>query len=353
MSTRIYSLDQLGWSPVYSQQLTLEDLAAGFPARVSGVHRSSIVVLSERAPSLTLPRERGRESSSITVGDWLLVEHEAPRVLRVLERRSLIARMAAGIEQHSQPIAANVDTLFVVTSCNQDFNLSRLERYLALARHAQVEPVIVITKADLCVEAESFVSQARSVAGRAEALALDATSREAASWLGPWLAGGQTVAFVGSSGVGKSTLVNTLLGGEALATGAIREDDDRGRHTTTSRQMLALPGGPWVIDTPGMRELKIGAVESGVSAVFAEVEELVHACRFRDCNHEQAAGCALEAAVAAGQLDARRLSSYLKLQREAKRAGLSLHERRESERRFGRMVRSALKTRYRLKGRDH
>lgn len=350
MSTRIFSLDQLGWSPVYSQQLTLEDLAAGFPARVSGVHRSSIAVVCERAPSLTLPRTRGRED--ISVGDWLLVEHEAPRVLRVLERRSLIARMAAGIEQHSQPIAANVDTLFVVTSCNQDFNLSRLERYLALARHAQVEPVIVITKADLCAEAEDFVAQARSVAGRAETLALDVTSHEATSRLIPWLGRGRTVAFVGSSGVGKSTLVNTLLGNEALATGGIREDDDKGRHTTTSRQMLPLPGGAWVIDTPGMRELKIGAVESGVSAVFAEIEELARACRFRDCSHEQASGCALEAAVAAGQLDARRLSSYLKLQREAKRAGQSLHERRESERRFGRMVRSALKTRYRLKGRD-
>jgi ribosome biogenesis GTPase / thiamine phosphate phosphatase len=352
MSTRTFSLDQLGWSPVYSQQLTLEDLAAGFPARVSGVQRSSIAVLCERAPSLTLPRKRGREEG-VTVGDWLLVEHEAPRVLRVLERRSLIARMAAGIEQQSQPIAANVDTLFVVTSCNQDFNLSRLERYLALARHAQVEPVIVITKADLCAEVESFVAQARSVAGRAEALALDATSHAAADRLLAWLGRGQTVAFVGSSGVGKSTLVNTLLGDVALATGAIREDDDKGRHTTTSRQMLALPGGAWVIDTPGMRELKIGAVESGVSAVFAELEELARACRFRDCKHEQAPGCALEAAVAAGQLDARRLSSYLKLQREAKRAGQSLHERRESERRFGRMVRSALKTRYRLKGRDH
>jgi ribosome biogenesis GTPase / thiamine phosphate phosphatase len=352
MSTRIFSLAQLGWSPFYSQQLTLEELDAGFPGRVAGVHRSSIDVLSDQAPCLTLPRTRGKDDD-VSIGDWLVIEHEAPRVLRVLERRSLIARMAAGLEQRSQPIAANVDTLFVVTSCNQDFNLSRLERYLAVARQAQVEPVIVITKADLCVDADSFVARAQSVAGRAEAVALDATSQEVTSRLRPWLGRGQTIAFVGSSGVGKSTLVNTLLGDRTQQTGAIREDDAKGRHTTTSRQMLALPGGAWVIDTPGMRELKIGAVEAGVSAVFAEIEELARACRFRDCDHIHAPGCALEAAVAAGQLDARRLSSYLKLQREAQRAGQSLHERRESERRFGRMTRSVLKIRYRLKGRDH
>jgi ribosome biogenesis GTPase len=339
----VFALDQLGWSAFYSQQLSLEDLSAGYPARVSGVQRSLVTVLCE-CGSLDVvvpPRLAGAADTAITVGDWLLIEHEAPRVLRVLERRSLISRMAAGTEQRMQAIAANLDTLFVITSCNDDLNLSRLERYFTVARHAQVEPVIVLTKADLCEDTEAFVAQARSIARDIAVLALNATARAEADVLAPWLGRGQTVAFVGSSGVGKSTLVNMLLAVEVQATSGIRERDAKGRHTTTARQMFALPSGAWVIDTPGMRELKLGAVEDAVSAVFDDVETLARDCRFRDCRHRNdAAGCALQAAVAAGRLDGRRLDSYLKLQREAERAAQSVRERRAIERRWGRMYRA-------------
>jgi ribosome biogenesis GTPase len=334
-------LDQLGWSACFSQQLTLEDLSAGFPARVCSVQRSQLIVLCERG-SLDVvvpPRLVASSDVAIAIGDWLLIEHDAPRVLRVLARRSLISRMAAGLEQRMQAIAANLDTLFVVTSCNDDFNLSRLERYFAVARHAQVEPVIVLTKADLCADVESFAAQAHSIAGDIAVLTLNATDRTAAAALAPWLASGQTVAFVGSSGVGKSTLVNALLALQAQATGGIREQDAKGRHTTTSRQMFALESGAWVIDTPGMRELKLGAVEAAVSEVFDDIEALARKCRFRDCQHRDDAGCALHAAVASGQLDARRFSSYQKLQREAERAAQTVHERRALERRWGRMHR--------------
>jgi ribosome biogenesis GTPase / thiamine phosphate phosphatase len=340
-------LDQLGWSAFYSQQLTLEDLSAGFPARVCSVQRSHLTVLCERG-SLDVvvpPRLVTSVDGSIAIGDWLLVEYEAPRVLRVLERRSLISRMAAGVEQRMQAIAANLDTLFVVTSCNDDFNLSRLERYFTVARHAQVETVIVLTKADLCTDAESFATRARSIARNIAVLSLNATEHAAADGLTPWLARGQTVAFVGSSGVGKSTLVNALLARQAQATGGIREHDAKGRHTTASRQMFALPSGAWVIDTPGMRELKLGSVEAAVSEVFDDLEALAKNCRFRDCQHRDDAGCALHAAVAAGHLDARRLSSYQKLQREAERASQSLHERRAIERRWGRMHRTIISKR--------
>ena len=340
-------LDRLGWSAFYSQQLTLEDLSAGFPARVCSVQRSQLTVLCERG-SLDVvvpPHPVSGVEVSIAIGDWLLIEHEAPRVLRVLERRSLISRMAAGVEQRMQAIAANLDTLFVVTSCNDDFNLSRLERYFTVARHAQVETVVVLTKADLCADTDSFAAQARSIARDIAVLALNATEHAAADALMPWLAHGQTVAFVGSSGVGKSTLVNALLARQAQATGGIREHDAKGRHTTTSRHMFALPSGAWVIDTPGMRELKLGSVAAAVSEVFDDIEALAQNCRFRDCQHRDDAGCALHAAVAAGQLDARRLNSYQKLQREAERASQSLHERRAMERRWGRMHRTIISKR--------
>jgi ribosome biogenesis GTPase / thiamine phosphate phosphatase len=335
-----FPLDRLGWSAFYSQQLSLEDLHAGYPARVSSVQRSLVTVLGECGVlDVVLPPRLASADAAIAVGDWLLIEHEAPRVLRVLERRSLIARMAAGIEQRTQAIAANLDTLFVVTSCNDDFNLSRLERYFTVAKHAQVEAVIVLTKADLCADTEMFVAQTRSIARNVAVLAMNATARHEAEAIAPWLGRGQTVAFVGSSGVGKSTLVNTLLTGEVQAIGEIREHDAKGRHTTTARQMFALPSGAWVIDTPGMRELKLGSMHDAVSAVFDDIETLARECRFRDCRHHDDAGCALQAAVASGRLDARRLESYRKLVREAERASQSVRERRAIERRWGRMHR--------------
>jgi ribosome biogenesis GTPase len=289
-----FPLDQLGWSGFYSQKLTLHDLSAGYPARVSSVQRSHVTVLCERgALEVVVPRRLA--ASAVAIGDWLLIEHEAPRVLRVLERRSLISRMAAGTGKQMQAIAANLDTLLVVTSCNDDFNLARLERYLTLARHGQVEPVIVLTKADLCTDVEKFAAQARTIARDIAVLSMNATAHAQTGALAPWLGRGQTVAFVGSSGVGKSTLVNTLLASDLQATCGIREHDAKGRHTTTSRQMFALPAGAWVIDTPGMRELRLGAMEDAVGAVFDDIEALTQECRFRDCHHRNDAGGAIGA----------------------------------------------------------
>jgi ribosome biogenesis GTPase / thiamine phosphate phosphatase len=352
MST--FSLPQLGWSALFSQRLTIDDLSAAYPARVSAVHRGSIEALSERGSQrIVVPHHLldGDDQSPVTVGDWVLIESDALRLARVIERRSLVARMAAGPGQRRQLIAANVDTLFVVTSCNHDFNLSRLERYFALAHEAGVEPVAVLTKIDLCADSDEYVARARTVM-RESVVALDATAPDTADRLRPWLSPGQTVAFVGSSGVGKSTIVNTLLGSKSQVTAGIREDDSRGRHTTSSRQMFALATGAWVIDTPGMRELKIGAVERGLSATFVDIERIALACRFRDCDHEHAKGCALEAAVQAGTLDERRLASYLKLLRESARASRTLHEQRDIERRWGRIHRTAQRQRRKDRGRE-
>jgi ribosome biogenesis GTPase len=355
MSTQAFTLFQLGWRPSYSHHLTLQDFEAGYPARVVGVHRNSLSVLSARgAATVVMPQApvAGGEPA-VTVGDWLLIEMEAPRVSRLIERQSLIARIAAGSEHRMQAIAANLDTLFVVTSCNDDFNLSRLERYLAVAFEAGVEPVIVLTKADLCEDAEAYRDTARSIAPATAIVTIDATSASSGASLAAWLGSGQTVGFVGSSGVGKSTLANTLIGSAAQATGSIREDDARGRHTTTAREMFALPGGAWVIDTPGMRELRVGSVETGMTAVFDDVEALAAQCRFHDCHHQGDRGCAVAAAIAAGSLDGRRLDNYRKLQREAANAVRSTKERREHDRHYGLLNRQAQRSQREKKGRDY
>lgn len=351
MSSSFVSLARLGWRPFLSQQLTLEDLETASPARVSSVHRSGLAVISETGTANVTVPPRLLESLAlpITVGDWVLIEHDAPRVQRVIAPYSVIKRQAAGTDHRVQPIAANLDTLFIVTSCNDDFNPSRLERYLAVAFEAQVEPVIVITKVDQCATPEQFIDEANALGTSAAVVAVNSMDAAVAMTLLPWLQSGQTVAFVGSSGVGKSTLVNTLIGKTEQATSGIREDDSRGRHTTTSREMFALDGGAWVIDTPGMRELKIGAIEAGLRTVFDNIETLAAQCHFRDCKHESESGCAVLAAIAAGQLDARRLASYHKLQREAALAEMSTRERRARDRHFGRMTSSAMEIKKKFK----
>jgi ribosome biogenesis GTPase len=345
------SLSRLGWRPFFSTQLGLDELETVLPARVIAVHRSGASVLTEKgqarvaatgAAAALLPE------GGVTVGDWLALEPATARLLRVFERESLLARLAAGKLERLQPIAANVDTLFVVTSCNHDFNASRLERYLALAAAARVQPVLILTKTDLVNDrdrdrdpaaetADGYLERARRVAPFTESLALNATRRDdVVQALSPWLGPGQTVAFVGSSGVGKSTLVNALLGSHAQATHEIREDDSRGRHTTTARRMLPLANGAWLIDTPGMRELKIGAAEDGVAAVFDDIAALAHRCRYRDCRHGKEQGCAVQAALADGSLDARRYASYVKLENEASRAAETAWQRHERVRKLGR-----------------
>jgi ribosome biogenesis GTPase / thiamine phosphate phosphatase len=344
-------LRQLGWQLFFAQQLTDDELEIATPARVVAVHRSGPSVLTERGCADS-PAIGAAAAGCVAVGDWVVLDRATGRVLRVLERRSVFWRLAAGNRVERQSIAANVDTLFVVTSCNHDCNPSRLERYLALAAEARVEAVVLLTKADLTPEVGRYLDAVRPVARGVETVALDATDQAAvAAALAPWLGVGRTVAFVGSSGVGKSTLINTLLAATVQATRAARADDDRGRHTTTARRMLALPGGAWLIDTPGMRELKIGASEAGVAAVFDEIEALARSCRYRDCNHTADAGCAVRTAVDEGRLAPRRFASYLKLQRESTRAAEAEWERHDRERRTGRLYKAIQRRRRDERGR--
>ncbi|NIP13966.1 MAG: ribosome small subunit-dependent GTPase A [Pseudomonadales bacterium] len=313
------TLPDLGWTPFFAAQLSPEEVDRLLPARVFEVQRTHITLMAaEGELSLPLggrwfqldPEERP------TVGDWVLVSPERDAVVRLLDRNSLLKRLSPGRTGAVQLIAANVDTLFLVSSCNQDFNPRRLERYLALAYEAGIEPVVVLTKADLCGAVEAYVDEARKLGRGLEVVALDVRDRQALAPLSPWFAAGHTVALLGSSGVGKSTLVNALCDELVQRTAEIREDDGKGRHTTTHRSLHPLPGGGLILDSPGMRELGMAEAERGVRQMFDDVEALAHRCRFADCRHDTEPGCAVKAAIEAGGLTAERLESYRKLSRE-------------------------------------
>jgi ribosome biogenesis GTPase len=331
------ALDALGWEPFFAQQTSAEALSTTPPVRVVAVHRSGLQVVGAGIDETLPPR------ADATVGDWLLLDRALPRGSRVLNRKSLIKRRAPGTNRQVQLIAANIDTAFVVTSCNQDFNLARLERYVALAFEAEITPVIVMTKADLVTDLPSWIDAARRVSDRISVVALDARGHAPREALSHWCQPGQTVAFLGSSGVGKSTLTNALAGTDAIATQAIREDDAKGRHTTTRRELHLIPEGCLVLDTPGMRELQLADAASGIADTFEDIQTLAAQCRFGNCQHENEPGCAVREAIEQGRLDAERLPRWRKLLAEDAFNSASLAERRSKDRAFGKMVRRVMK----------
>lgn len=310
------ALQALGWQPFFADQLEGGEADLS-PMRIATVHRARMTAQSVAGPvRLVLPPLT--DTGTYAVGDWVLVDPATGAPVRRLERHTLLQRRTEG-GRVPQLIAANVDTLFIVTSCNEDLNPARLERYLALANEAGTRPVIVLTKADRVPDVAPFRDQVTGLQRGLEVVALDATSSDAARILAPWCGLGQTVALVGSSGVGKSSLLNTLAektGEDAQLTGSIREDDAKGRHTTTSRSLHAIAAGGWVIDTPGIRTLHVSDISVGLDVLFAEIAELAPACRFRNCTHGHEPGCAVRAAVAEGRLDPARLDRWRKLAEE-------------------------------------
>jgi len=334
------SLADLGWSAHFAQQITTAESDSLLPLRIAGIERSRAAGLGPSG-RLLLQFPPGLSSGDVAVGDWVLADPQLRRIARVLARRSLLARKVAGVESRAQLIAANVDTLFIVSSCNADFNPARLERYVALALDAGVVPVIVLTKADLAADAAAYGERAGALSPHlAAVLTLNAKAPEALPALRHWCGAGQTVAFTGSSGVGKSTLIGGLIG-QQLATAEIRQDDAKGRHTTTARSLHLMPGGGLLIDMPGMRELALFDAADGIAELFDDLEALAANCRFRDCAHEREPGCKLRAEVAAGRLDPARLERWQKLRREDAATSASVHEARRKGRSFARMVKAA------------
>ncbi|MBI1170845.1 ribosome small subunit-dependent GTPase A [bacterium] len=302
-------LASLGWAEDLAAQLSAEEVATASALRVTAVHRARIEALGPEGAVDLIPAST-LSTSQVAVGDWLLARDGV--ALRVLDRRSLVARKAAGTGVARQVIAANLDTLLIVSSCNADFNAARMERFLVLAASAGVEPVVVLTKVDTCPDPESFRAEAAALKRGLAVVLLDAKRGDVRAALAPWCKPGRTVALLGSSGVGKTTIANALTGGQAPVQD-IRDDDAKGRHTTTGRCLVAMAQGGWLIDTPGMREVQLSDAFDGIGLFFDDLTELALQCKFRNCTHQAEPGCALRAAIAAGEIDAVRLDRWQKL----------------------------------------
>jgi len=312
------TLEELGWKAWFSEQIASEEAGQCRPVRVMAVHRGKIAVAGAGAQRFISPYIRGAGplDDHPTVGDWLLIDRDTLEPIRVLRRMNLFKRRAPGDPRKEQMIAANVDTLFIVASCNQDFSVARLERYLVLAREVAVNPVVVLTKTDLTDTPEAFATAARAIAPQLRVETVNGRDPASVACLAAWCGKGETVALLGSSGVGKSTLVNTLRGSDSVATQAIRAGDGTGRHTTTVREMHRLDRGGWLLDTPGMRELQLSDAAEGISEVFDDFILVAQRCRFSNCAHGGEPDCAVSAAIAEGTLPLARFDRWRKLATE-------------------------------------
>ncbi|MDY3619443.1 MAG: ribosome small subunit-dependent GTPase A [Agathobaculum sp.] len=310
--------------------------AAQYPeyelARITAQYRGRYKVVTEHGEALAQLSGKMRFDTEElaqypTVGDYAMVSkhdgHAETVIHRLLTRKSLFLRKAVGISGQAQAVAANVDTVFLCMSLNQNFNLNRMERYLSIAWDSGATPVVVLTKKDLCCDLETAVKEVEQIAFFSDVLVLSMFDEQLDEKFAPYFSEEHTCAFIGSSGVGKSTIINRILGKDVLETQEVGRDD-KGRHTTTGREMFPCPLGGVVIDTSGMREM--GAESADVSKAFCEIDDLAEQCRFRDCTHTNEPGCAVLAAIKNGVVDQRRLDSYLKLQQEAGYDGLSSKE---------------------------
>ena len=352
-------LTAIGWGPRFSEAFAPYAAKGLVPARVALEHTHIYRVLSADGEWLArvsgrLRHAADRRADFPAVGDWVAVEPPAPdgdaRILAVLPRFSRFSRRAAGDPTEEQIVAANIDTVFLVSGLDLDFNPRRIERYLVVAWESGATPVVVLNKADLVEAPDRFVEEVRRLAPAVAVHAVSCRSVETLAPLHEYLRSGRTAALLGSSGVGKSTIVNQLIGREVLRTREVREWDNRGRHTSTARQLVMLPEGGVLIDTPGMRELQLWETGEALTGAFADVDALAAGCRFRDCRHDNEPGCAVRAAAEAGELAPERLESYRKLRDEQEYQARQQDQRAQIEqKRLSRVGSKALRKRIKEK----
>ncbi|WP_438431361.1 ribosome small subunit-dependent GTPase A [Gorillibacterium sp. sgz500922] len=334
-----------GWDSEWAEAFVPYAALGHIPGRVTAEHKHIYTVQTAQGELLAEVTGKFRFAASEredypAVGDWLALspryEDGRASIHAILPRRSKFSRKIAGNTTDEQIAAVNVDTVFLIAALNGDFNLRRLERYLIPAWESGAQPVIVLSKSDLCDDPALFVAETEGIAPGVPVHAVSAVTGAGMDGLAPYLTAGRTLTLLGSSGAGKSSLTNFLAGSEVMSTGGIREDDSRGRHTTTHRELIPLAGGALMIDTPGMRELQLWSAEEGMTAAFADIEELAEACRFGDCTHRKEPGCAVQEALRAGTLERSRYDSFRKLESELAFVARKEQEKQRAQEKGGR-----------------